>query len=239
MLVYVNTGVLHDTEHQMMQDKELDLLEGSDLNSSCELMGLTIDFDVVACLTRNKSDKIERILNNTLGNCVQFSNNVCTQHFNNSLAKIQVSMFEDKNGYCSPLQVTNFIKKSITLHDNGLVILCGFHGLNNNIKRYASLRLRVHSHERPNYYFVLYALITGLVTSVVLFVTIIIIVIIYKRGKPVSTSMSKILYTFHYTQAILKVRYLQGTDIVSVFIIKLLVTCSASLSPSRCTSERE
>ena len=135
-------GVSPDTDHQKYQAKTLNLREKSNLDYSfCELIG-PISFDVVVCLTRNKSDKLDQLLRYTPGNCVQFSDGDCTIPFNNSITKIQVSMYEDRSDYCFPRQHINFLKKHVSLHDDGILILSGY-WIKTNINQYCSIRLRV------------------------------------------------------------------------------------------------
>ena len=136
------TGVSSDTDNQKNQARTLNLREGSNLDYSfCELIGPK-SFDVVVCLTRNKSDNLERLYHYTPGNCVQFSDDFCTVPFNNSITKMQVSMHEERSDYCFPSQHINFVKKHVSLHDDGIMILSGY-VIKNSAIQYCSIYLRV------------------------------------------------------------------------------------------------
>ena len=115
MFVMCGTGVSSDPVHQKYHNTILNLTEGTNLNYSlCELTGPN-SFDMVVCLTRNKSDKLEQLLHDTPGNCVQFSDGKCTMPFNNSITKMQISMFEASSDKCFPSQRIRFIKKHVSL----------------------------------------------------------------------------------------------------------------------------
>ena len=179
-------GVSSFIEHQKNQTRTLDLTKGAKLDYSCELTGPN-SFDVVVCLTRNTSDKIEQLLRNTPGDCTEFSNGVCTRKFNNSLTRIRVSMSEERSDYCFPRQLVNFVKNSVSLGDNGMIILSGFkvYDQKNIVIQYCSVRLRVRHSQIP------VRVLVPVVAVVLIVITLVPVVAIvikfykrYYRGKP-------------------------------------------------------
>ena len=149
--------------------------------SFCELIGPN-SFDMVVCLTRNKSDKLlEQLLHDTPGNCVQFNDGKCIMPFNNSITKMQISMSEASSNKCFPSQHIRFVKKHVSLQDDGIVILSGY-WIKNSIKQYCSISLRVRSNPWPRYF------VAVPVASVVVMIVVILIArIVYKwchKGKP-------------------------------------------------------
>lgn len=176
------TGVPSDTDRQNFnQATTLNLREGSNLDYSfCELIGPK-SFDVVVCLTRNKSDKLEQLFHYTPGNCVQFSDNFVTVPFNNSITKMQISMHEERSDHCFPSQHTNFVKKHVSLHDDGIMILSGYE-IKNSIIQYCSICLRV------RYNLVRVWVPVAVVTIFLIVVTLVVVIVLfcrrYYKGKP-------------------------------------------------------
>ena len=126
----------------------LDLRDGMALNYTfCELVGPKY-FDVVVCLTRNTSERLERLLHYSPGSCVRFTNGDCVQPFNGSIAKMQVSMLENNTDRCYPTQHVHFVKSRVSLHDNGIWILGGY-WVGSRIIQYCSVHLGVSSRVNP------------------------------------------------------------------------------------------
>ena len=171
--------------HQKYQTKILNLIKGENLNYSfCELIGpLANSFDLVVCLTRNKSDNLEQLHRYTPGNCVEFNDGQCVIPFNNSITEIQVSMFDASSDKCFPRQLVHFVKKHVSLRDDGIVILGGY-WIENSIKQYCSISLRVRSNPWPEYSVTVGVPVTAVVVVVM---TLLIAIIIYKwhyKSKP-------------------------------------------------------
>lgn len=153
--------------------------------SYCRLIGPN-SFDTVVCLTRNESDKLELLLSKSAGNCVRCTDDDCSITFNNSITKMQVSMFEESHDNCFPSQLVRFIKDRISLQDDGIIILSGY-VTEMGIHQYCSIHLRVpRSGARPVWMPIVIA--TLILTSIAIFIILILWVIIahHKRSKPLN-----------------------------------------------------
>lgn len=187
------TGVSPVIENQRMQEKTLDLFEGSPLNYSCELIGPRVPLDVVACLTRNKSDKIEQINRRSPGDCVHFSDDLLNVRFNTSLMAVQTRMYEDRSDYCSPRQLLNFFKEGVSLGDDELSILSGLY-VGEYVKPYCSVHLNVRRQTSSHLVHVVVG--TGVGVAFILVVLLIVVILTYRcyRGMLLNCQCIKSFY---------------------------------------------
>ena len=115
-----------------------------------------------------------------------FNDGECIMPFNNSITKIQVSMFDASSDKCFPSQRVHFAKKHVALRDDGIVILGGY-WIENSIKQYCSISLQVRSNPWPAYFVTVGVLVAAVVVVVVVTLTILIARIVYKwhyKSKP-------------------------------------------------------
>ena len=150
----------------------LNLIEGSKLNYSAGVEGISSIQSVYTCITKNVSATFEDFdLNSSLstGVCAVCGHNdtgqKCAHQFNSSLTNIIVNRFQ--------IDTINLFKGSVSLGDNGTKIICAYAtdtGTSADVQPYKAVYLNITYHRSNNHSTLLVAVVTS---SLVFFILVI------------------------------------------------------------------